>query len=195
MSALEQMTDEDLAGLLHQRDEPAFMEIYNRYWKMLYASVHAVLRDSEQAKDIVQEVFVSVWFNAGNHPIAHLKAYLQQACRFQVYKQLQRKKNDVSFYERLAKITSEIVAENGVLEREYRQQVSKVIASLPEIYRETFLLSREENLTYKEIAEQLHISEKAVEKRMSKSLRLLREAIGQSPFMVAMLIGFECNIC
>jgi len=81
------------------------------------------------------------------------------------------------------------------LEREYRQQVSKVIASLPEIYRETFLLSREENLTYKEIAEQLHISEKAVEKRMSKSLRLLREAIGQSPFMVAMLIGFECNIC
>jgi RNA polymerase sigma-70 factor (ECF subfamily) len=191
MNALEQMTDEDLAGLLHQRDEPAFMEIYNRYWKLLYSSVHAVLRDSEQAKDIVQEVFISIWSNAGNHPITHLKAYLQQACRFQVYKQLQRKKNDASFYDRLSKATAAFVAENGALEKEYHLQVSKVIASLPDIYRETFLLSREDNLTYKQIAERLHISEKAVEKRMSKTLQFLREKIGQTPFMLAMFISFE----
>jgi RNA polymerase sigma-70 factor (ECF subfamily) len=191
MNALEQLTDEDLAGLLHRRDESAFMEIYNRHWKLLYTSVYAVLRDSEQSKDIVQEVFVSIWTNADKQPITHLKAYLQQACRFQVYKQLQRKKNDASFYDRLSKATSDIITENGALEKEYHLQVRKVIASLPDIYRETFLLSREDNLTYKQIAERLHISEKAVEKRMSKSLQFLRETIGLSPFMMAMLISFD----
>lgn len=191
MNALEQLSDENLAALLHQRDESAFMEIYNRYWKMLYTSVHAVLRDSEQAKDIVQEVFVSIWSNAGNQPIAHLKAYLQQACRFQVYKQLQKRKNDTSFYERLSKATSDLVAENGALAKEYQLQMKKVIASLPDIYRETFLLSREEHFTYKQIADRLHISEKAVEKRMSKALQFLRETIGQSPFMLAMLLSFD----
>jgi RNA polymerase sigma factor (sigma-70 family) len=191
MNALEQMTDQDLAGLLHQREESAFGEIYNRYWKMLYTSVYGVLRDSEQSKDIVQEVFVSLWSNAGKQPVTQLRAYLQQACRFQVYKQLQRRKNDASFYDRLAKATGDIVAENGALEKEYRQQVSKVIAGLPAIYQETFLLSREGQLTYRQIADQLHISEKAVEKRMSKSLQYLREHIGESPFLLALLVCFD----
>ncbi len=191
MDSFELLTDLDLAGFLHQREERAFDEIYNRYWKMLYTSVYAVLRDSDQAKDIVQEIFVSLWSNAGNQPVSHLKAYLQQACRFQVYKHLKRRKNDNSFYDRLVKASSEIVSENAALEKDYRQQVTKVIATLPDIYRETFLLSREENLSYKQIAERLNISEKAVEKRMSKSLQYLRKTIGQSPFLVAMLVSFD----
>jgi len=65
-----------------------------------------------------------------------------------------------------------------MLEEEFLIKLEKTIADLPKIQREVFLLNRIEKKKYKDIAEQLGISVKAVEKRMHGALLVLREKIG-----------------
>jgi RNA polymerase sigma factor (sigma-70 family) len=61
---------------------------------------------------------------------------------------------------------------------QYEERLQQVIASLPEGGREVFLMNRLEDLTYQEIADRLGLSVKAIEKRMSKVLRIIREQLG-----------------
>ena len=62
-------------------------------------------------------------------------------------------------------------------EKEFKQELETVIADMPEKQREVFLMNRIDELTYKEIAERLELSVKAVEKRMHGALGYLREYI------------------
>ena len=61
--------------------------------------------------------------------------------------------------------------------KEFQEQIEKVISELPEGQREAFLLNRIDKLTYKEISEQLGISQTAVEKRIAKALVKMKDAI------------------
>jgi RNA polymerase sigma-70 factor (ECF subfamily) len=61
---------------------------------------------------------------------------------------------------------------------EYDQRLQKVLSSLPEGGREVFLMNRLEDLTYQEIADRLGLTVKAIEKRISKVLKILREKLG-----------------
>ena len=61
--------------------------------------------------------------------------------------------------------------------KEYEQKLTRVLEQMPEGSREVFLMNRLEDLKYREIAENLGISVKAVEKRMSKALQIIREKL------------------
>jgi len=125
----------------------------------------------------LQEVFVSLWQRRERVEILSLKAYLFQAVRFAVLKSIRQQKTDQLFYTRLAAVTSEIVLENPMLFKEQQHLIAQVIDQLPEDCRAIFLMSREENLTYKQIAGKLEISEKTVEKKMSIALKAIRSGL------------------
>ncbi|SDT63414.1 RNA polymerase sigma-70 factor, ECF subfamily [Mucilaginibacter mallensis] len=177
MAALQISTDQKLVALLKQGQETAFTEIYSRYWKSLYSNANNVLGDDELAKDIVQNVFISIWQRRLELDIQSLKAYLHQAVRFAVFKVIREQKVNDAFYERLAYVTVEIINDNPLVYKEQQELINKLINSLPPDCLEAYQLSREENLTYKQIAFQLSISEKTVEKRLSKSLRHIRNGL------------------
>lgn len=158
-------------------DNEAFTAIYNRYWESLLTTVYRILGDQETARDIVQNIFISLWHKRRETEIKYLKAYLLQAGRFAVYKEIRQRKNDESFYQRLAYITMEIVTEEPLLLKEQKRLLEQLLADLPEHCKETFRLSREENLTYKQIAEKQGISEKTVEKRISTCLAAIRSGL------------------
>jgi RNA polymerase sigma-70 factor (family 1) len=174
MSAYIKIPDQDLISALKAGDQQAFNEIYNRYWKSLYHTANNILQDKDLAADAIQEVFISLWLRKAQVDILSLKSYLHQAVRFTVLKAIRAQKTDQQFYDRLAMVTSEIIAENPLLFKEQQYLILDLIEQLPGECKETFKLSREENLTYKQIATQLSISEKTVEKRMTKSLKVLR---------------------
>lgn len=176
------ISDPDLVSLLKAGDRKAFSEIYNRYWKLLYRSGHNILGDENVVSDVLQEVFVSLWHRRNNVEILSLKAYLFQAARFGVLKAIRQQKTDQLFYTRLAAVTSEIVMENPMLFKEQQQLITQLVNRLPEDCKAIFLMSREENLTYKQIACKLEISEKTVEKKMSISLKIIRS-------------GFNLELC
>src|SRR5579859_6335764 len=161
--------DSELLLLIKEGDAAAFNVLYNRHWQSLYIAARNVLRAPEIAKDIVQEVFTSLWQKRAELDIAFPKAYLQQAVRFQVLKAIRADKAHTGFYEGLADVSRKMVEENPLIFKELQHILSDLIASLPEDSRLAFQLSREENLTYRQIADYLNVSVKTVEKKISRS--------------------------
>jgi RNA polymerase sigma-70 factor (ECF subfamily) len=180
MASFKHLNDNDLLSFIKEGDHAAFTEIYERYWKLLFRTAHHILQDREAAQDVIQNIFVSLWHRKETVQIGNLKAWLQQATRFAVFTAIREKKHDESFYERLASVTAEIITDNPLLFKEQQQLLKQLIDSLPEDCREAFRLSREENMTYKQIAALLGISEKTVEKRLSKSLAHIRTGLSVS---------------
>lgn len=179
-------TDDLLLKQLHQSDERAFAEIYNRYWKPLYTSAHNILQVKEAAQDVVQEVFISLWKRREVVQIDVLQSYLHQAVRFQVFKAIRAEKTDQDFFKRLSLISKDILFEDPVLFKELEGVYQQLIQSLPPDEKEIFLLHRDSGLTYKQIAEQKNISVKTVEKKMSRALKEIR--YGMDDAMVIALV-------
>nr|WP_255552947.1 sigma-70 family RNA polymerase sigma factor [Longitalea arenae] len=173
---------------LHQGDEMAFAEIYNRYWKCLYTSAHNILQVKEVAQDAVQEVFVSLWKRRQALQVDVLQSYLHQAVRFQVFKAIRAEKTDQQFFNRLALVSKDILFEDPVLFKELEHLYQQLIQSLPPDEKEIFLLHRDGGLTYKQIAEQKNISVKTVEKKMSHALREIR--FGLDDAMAVMIAAY-----
>ncbi len=190
MITSELLSDTELLPALKKGDQSAFSEIYDRYWKGLYRSANNILQNPEAAEDVLQDVFLSLWQRRSEVEINSLKAYLYQALRFSVLKAIRNQKTDQQFYERLANVTTEIIAENPMLFKEQQYLIQNLIDRLPEDCKETFRLSREENMTYKQIASYLNISEKTVEKRISKSLKAIRGGLNLE-ICLAILISYN----
>lgn len=177
MVAYNLYSDPELIDLLKSDDKSAFTEIYNRYWKLLFKTALNILQDFATAQDITQNIFISLWERRSEANIQTIKPYLLQATRFAVYRAIREQQNDQAFYEHLAGITVEIITDNPILFKEQQALLTKLINGLPENCREAFLLSREENLTYKQIAALKGISEKTVEKRISMSLQHIKNGV------------------
>jgi RNA polymerase sigma-70 factor (family 1) len=178
-------TDDQLLKQLHQSDERAFAEIYNRYWKPLYTSAHNILQVKEAAQDAVQEVFISLWKRREAVQVEVLQSYLHQAVRFQVFKAIRAAKTDQDFFTRLAGISKDILIEDPVLFKELETLYRQLIQSLPADEQDIFLLHRDGGLTYKQIAEQKNISVKTVEKKMSHALKEIRYGMGDAMAVIA----------
>ncbi len=188
------LNDTQLLLLLQENDEAAFAEVYNRYWKLLYTTAYKILSVEDVAKDAVQVVFIALWQRRAEAAIQSLKPYLQQAVRFQILKAIREQKTDEQFYSRLAAVTTDIFYENPLLFKEQEAFFTDILNSLPEDCRLIFSLSREERLTYKQIATQLNISEKTVEKKMTICLKHIRQALEQNrDLCVALLLFITCS--
>ena len=170
-------SDDRLLILLRDDNKEAFDLIYNRYWESLFVYVASVVTDKDEAKDIVQEVFVSLWFRRMNlSDIISLQAYLFAAAR---YKGLTYIKNNVNknkyldslklFFDQPYNTVSQQIEANelGLL-------IDNEIDKLPVKMREVFILSRRENLSHKLISEKLMISDKTVKKQINNVLKHLR---------------------
>lgn len=171
---MQEFSDIQLLEKIRNHDEAAFAELYNRHWQACYLTACRILNLPDLAEDIVQEVFFKIWERREAQRIESIKAYLQQATRNKVLNAIRARKTDHRFYSRLAAVSADLLEENHVLIRENEQLLVQLINMLPADCQETFRLSRLHHLTYKEIASLLQVSEKTVEKRMSKSLQYLR---------------------
>jgi RNA polymerase sigma-70 factor (family 1) len=180
--------DIQLIRLLKNENEEAFAEIYNRYWKLLYTTAYNIIQDQFYAQEAVQEVFISLWRRKQDADIQELKAYMQQAVRFQILKTIRTQKNDKAFYKRLASVTADIVYENPLLFKEQQALLAEIFNSLPGDCGVIFKLSREENLTYAQIAGQLNISVKTVEKKMTICLKLIRKTLELNRILTAAIL-------
>lgn len=188
MSKYSNTSDHELLPLLSAGDMAAFTEIYNRYFRQLLRTAHNILDDQDLAQDVVQNVFISMWNKRGQVQIGQLKPYLHQATRYTVLKQIRERKQDQGFYLRLAQITTDIITDNPLLFKEQQQLLQELIDTLPENCKETFRLSREENKTYKQIAEMLGISEKTVEKRISQALKHFRAGLSTATCVAVLTV-------
>lgn len=158
-------------------DMRAFDELYRRYWQLLLNEAYRALKVREEAEDVVQNLFVEVYGRMGTVQLTDVRAYLIKATRYAVYQRIRKYIADRKQHERLVELNIIKEGEEPFLESDYEtleRLLADAIARLPEKCREVFLLSREEKLSYAEIATKLAISERTVEKHISKALKFLK---------------------
>lgn len=178
-------TDQQLVISLRNGDTGAFAEIYERYWSRLLIYTMRVIRRQPDAEDIVQELFVSIWRRRQEIDIGNaLSTYLYNSVRYLAIRHIEKNSTYSNYLQRLAvRIAGEETAgiEAEIFGRELEGQIDQLIQELPEKMREVFILSRRHHLSYKEIADRLHISEETVRKQVYKSLQILRSRLGPLP--------------
>ena len=169
-----------LLKLIKQGDQIAFRHLFYQYADSLERFITYYIHDREKSQDLVLDIFTYIWENRQNFEIKQtLKAYLFQAVRNKSFTYIRDKKIPVYLEEMEG---MEIVQNyDSELElQELHHLIEEAVSLLPDKCREIFRKSREENLTNKEIAGQLHISEKTVEGQITIALKKIRIHLGDS---------------
>ena len=179
MSApLSSYDEKELLRLVAQDDIPAFEELYHRHWQSLFNAAYKRLKNADQCKDVVQDVFTDLWVRRGKVKIENLNAYLHAAIRFQVYKRIAEGKSSAAFLKPFDIITtSPFEAEKNIAEKELAELAKAWLDSLPGKRKEIFLLFFVEQLSTKEIADKLGISQKTVQNQLGTATKSLRGRI------------------
>ncbi|WP_452602091.1 RNA polymerase sigma factor [Pontimicrobium sp. MEBiC06410] len=135
--------------------------------------------DSNEALDLVQDAFSKLWENCANVDLNKAKSYLFTSVNNLFLNKIRHHKIVLEY----AKAAPYVDINNQnpeylLEEEEFKTKLQDAIALLSVKQREVFLLNRIEGKKYREIAELLGISQKAVEKRMSSALTKLKQTIG-----------------
>ena len=159
-------------------NEKVFESIFNTHAKNLKRFIFSNTRDADITEDIIQDTFVKIWEDCEKVVFDTVKSYLYTIAN-NLFLNIIKHNKVVNAHQKLSiKESTNESPEFIMLEEEFLIKLEKTIADLPKIQREVFLLNRIEKKKYKDIAEQLGISVKAVEKRMHGALLVLREEIG-----------------
>lgn len=161
---------------INRGDKKSFEAIYKCYYTQLHNFLFRYTQSEDLIEDVIQDVFYKVWQNRKKlEPRGTLKSYLFTAVRNQAFKKIESEKKYVgnnkefSDFEEINCVPPDGTYEFKELKKAYQEAVKK----LPEKRRNIYLMHREDNLTYNEIADVLRISVKTVETQMSRSLKFL----------------------
>lgn len=190
MSNYRSLTDNELLGLIQSGDKYAFEEVYERFNGLLYIYACKLVSDREDARDIVQEIFVYLWSNPNIKIKSQLSAYLYTAVRYKVFDWLDKNKSKSNYLLSLENFVEQgnCITDDYIREREFASIIEKEVSLLPPKMRQIFEMSRQQHLSQKEIAELLHLSDKTVKKQMSNALKVLRLKLTSFISLAAILL-------
>ncbi|MEL6638233.1 MAG: RNA polymerase sigma-70 factor [Bacteroidota bacterium] len=196
MSQPESYTDRQILDLLQKDEDKAMEYLFRRYYGFMCNAIYRVLPDKNLAEDLAQDVFYEFWKKRERVQInTSLQAYLKRAAVNKTLNYIRDRKMRFADEEELPKLENNQESSQQKLEEEELQAlIRQSIDRLPERCRMVFVLSRYEELSYQEIADQLGISVKTVENQISKALKFLRESlrpfVGKGPLLLLLVQFF-----
>jgi len=179
MVKLKENKAEDDLLLQQMRDNNvlAFDTLYGKYWEDVYNAAYRRLKDADYAKDITQDIFLQLWNKRNELHITHFAPYLFTAVRNNVFKWIEKEQRFTPIPELLAQLTAtKDQADAELLRKEFMLKYEALINTLTPAQQEIFRLRFHDDLSTKEIAEQLNISRKTVQNQLGKSVNQLRES-------------------
>jgi RNA polymerase sigma-70 factor (family 1) len=175
MAKQTEYSDDALLKLLRQDGLEAFEEIYRRYWRRLYSMSYKRVQSREVAEELVQDIFASLWMAKEKTVIENLSAYLFSAVKYKVINHLAKEMSRRAYADQLLSVAkSENSTEETVLLDDLEGALQKAIGKLPAKRQMIVKLHRQENLSIKQVASQLGISEKTVENQYGKAMKMLK---------------------
>jgi RNA polymerase sigma-70 factor (ECF subfamily) len=180
MAQLNDPTEQQWLAALAVGDETALRGIFDRYYTALLGDVDRIIPDESTAKDIVQEVFVELWRKRADIDVhTSLRAYLRRAAVNRSLNFLKSKQRFLfSEHEdgQMAEQDPIVVAlhETAAQPENMEAALHEAIRLLPEKCQLVFTLSKFEQMSHREIAEQLGISVKTIENQITKAMKMLR---------------------
>lgn len=152
--------------------EKKFSGYFHTYYRQLCLYALHFTGNAEEAEDVVQETFASLWDKREQiESIRSVKSYLYTAVRNNCLTRIRDAKPTTS----LDILPDEQFAEEDQIKRaEMEARIWKMIDELPERRREIFLMAKRDGISYKEIAEQTGLSVKTVENHVFRAMQSLR---------------------
>lgn len=173
------LTDHELVPLLRDGVADAYTTMYDRYAGFVFGVAMKMVRDEDEAYDLVQDIFTKIWEQGFLDIQTEIKSYLYRVTRNRILNLINRNKLKERYFDSLQGFLDSGVwaTEEKILENEMQLRIEEELAALPKRMRQIFQLSRKENRTYKEIAEELNISEETVRKQIHRALKILRSRL------------------
>lgn len=171
-----------------------FEKIYRLFNGRVYNFVFSIIRDSSLAKDLTQDTFLLIWDRRANIDGANnLEGYIFTVAKNAVYQHIRRK---LLLQKYINKSETNLEPENAGIEQKldnklFEEDVLKLINELPESRKKIFLLFWKSDMSYREIAELLSVSEKTVATQIHRSLQFLREKFGNKTLYIILLFLSE----
>lgn len=193
MEKYRKYTDQALAYRLKDGDHAAFTEIYRRYWSVLWAHALKMVRNEDDARDLIQELFVGLWEKSDQlNPEANLAGYLYTILRNRILDLIEQQKVRAGHLESLARFgtRSQRTVLETITEREFMQALSHEVAQLPAKMRRIFELRTKEHLSYREIAEHLEISDKTVKKQINNAIKIIKPRLHNPGSWLMIILPF-----
>ena len=167
----------DLQNRLGSDDPSALQELFKVHYNGVCKTLFRLVQDSHLAQDLAQNVFIRVWEKrAGIQVHTSWGAYLNQMAVHEGLAHL-RKVHRIDVREEIPDQADYKTPDENLLHGDLQQHYQLALLNLPPQCRTVFQLSRQEGMTYPEIAREMNISVKTVENQMGKALRVLREQL------------------
>ena len=175
LTELEKYEDCYLLRQVEQGCKQSFNLLYEKHWEAAYGNAYVRLKNSDDAKDIVQEIFTHIWLKRETLHIENLPAYLNVGIRNKVLKLVSKQKLSHPFYEFLEDIPEmQMKSDAHILTKEFFKAYDALINTLPSKKQMIFRLRYHEDLPTKDIAKHLGISRKTVQNQLGKAIEQLR---------------------
>jgi len=163
---------------IEQGNKHAFNLLFEKHWGKAYTEAYKRLKDPDQAKDIVQEVFTHIWLKRESLHINNLPAYLNIAIRNKVFKLVEKQKIIHPFFEILEDMpATHLRADDSLLWKEFLISYEALLNALPPKRQIIFRLHFQNDLPTKDIATQLGITRKTVQNQLGKAIEKLKVSL------------------
>lgn len=185
-------TDKQLINQMVDGEVYGYEQLFKKYYAPLCGFAMKYVRDQEASQDIVQDVFYKLWNKRENMKRdVEIKPYLYVATKNTSLNYLKTSARNIDVEEETFGnyFVEHRTAEDEIEFDDMKARLQETIAALPPKCREVFVLSRYEDMSYKEIAAHLGISVKTVENQMGKALRRLREGLAKYIKLIAVIMA------
>ena len=182
--------DQFLLENLAKGNTDAFEQIFRRYWHRLYIMAKSKVQSHDDAEEIIQTIFSSLWEKRESLAITNLSFYLRTAVRNSVIDIIRSRVTQQKYWDYYKTfIPGQLtITEDTVVFDDLNGAVEEAVNHLPEKSKKVFKLSRFEGRSNAEIAKLLHLSEKAIEYHLTKSLRDLRVHLKDFTLMLLIVL-------
>jgi len=175
------MTDMELIESCLAGDQDCFAELVGRYKNLVYSIILRQTKDSEEANDMAQDVFLKVYKNLKSYSIEFkFSTWIMRITSNHIIDQRRKKKFDIVSFEAYTEESGIGVAgtapspETTYLKREETERINKLISDLPEMYKIPVVLYHQKGLSYQEISERIGEPLSKIKNRIFRGRKLLK---------------------
>lgn len=191
-----QLSDRELTAQVKKGQLNAFDQLFGRYNQRLYRFNRSLLKNHEDAEELVQETFFRIWKKRDElNERKSFRSFLFSIAYNLIVDQFRHRVKEQEYEQFLIKEAQRNYSNPGIeLEyKELKEQVNKAVNNLPERRKKIYQLSRIEGLRHKEIASRLHIKPKTVENQINLALKYIRKQLGTKNIAIVLFLSL-CSL-
>jgi RNA polymerase sigma-70 factor, ECF subfamily len=188
--------DKEVVISLKAGDRLAFEKVFFGFADRLYYFAMRYLRNQHDAEELVQEVFVKLWENRGSlNEELSFSGYLYTIARNTIFNQNRKRVNEKVYqdYVKNALQLASTKTEDDLIYADIKNLVDKVVEDLPPQRKLVYKMSRDQGLTYKEIAQELSLSERTVEAHIRLALKTITDFVDKQ-FVIPIILMLFAKI-